>query len=609
MTLRTDIPDLTATVPQSPPTQNRRGALIGLIVLALVLIAGAGYMLKGSGVLHWFRTQVLGWTPRAVPPPPAPKVPSIAAGVVPEDVATGIDVNAPILIRLDLPNGPLDPTTVSDDSVGLFHFASRQRVPAKVTIVPEGIKVVPNAPLQENANYRFHVLPGLRDVNGGKIKQNTYAFFTTAKPPVSVAFERVEMGATAKGEGFTCLEFGPDGKLYAATHEGKLVRFTLAADGKLENKEVFDTIMKVEGGPRLFTGFTFDPKSTAENPVIYLTHSAFGFEDAADWSGKVCRLSGANFDKLEELVIHLPRSARDHTTNQPKFGPDGALYIPQPSNTAIGGPDSYWMMREEHGLNATILRLDLAAMTPGQVIDAKTKESGGPFDIDAAGSPLTIYAKGLRMPYDLVWHTNGSLYTGVNGASSRGATIAGTAHDGAKVPGIARADLAEHDWFFKIEKGRYYGHPNPVQGHYVLNGGNPTAGPDFNEVADYPVGVQPDRDFTPAAYDFGMHVSANGMIEYRSDRFGGALKGKIFVCRYNIGSDLLCIGLKPDGSVATAVSGIPGTQKLVGPLDVIEDRRTGNLYVAEYYERQPSETRITLLRAVDGGPAAGPAAH
>ena len=33
----------------------------------------------------------------------------------------------------------------------------------------------------------------------------------------------------------------------------------------------------------------------------------------------------------------LPRSVGDHLTNQPAFGPDGALYVSQAANTAMGG--------------------------------------------------------------------------------------------------------------------------------------------------------------------------------------------------------------------------------------------------------------------------------
>ena len=63
------------------------------------------------------------------------------------------------------------------------------------------------------------------------------------------------------------------------------------------------------------------------------------------------------------------------------------------------------------------------------------------------------------------------------------------------------------------------------------------------------------------------------------------------MCRYNAGSDLLCLSLDVDGNVRSATAGIPGLSALTNPFDLAEDVRTGNVYVAEYGAR-----RITLMR-------------
>jgi hypothetical protein len=154
--------------------------------------------------------------------------------------------------------------------------------------------------------------------------------------------------------------------------------------------------------------------------------------------------------------------------------------------------------------------------------------------------------------------------------------------------------LSEHDWLFKVRPNRYYGHPYPRRGHYVLNGGNPTAGRDVAEVIQYPVGTKPDAAWDRALYDFGDHVSPNGIIEYRSSAFGGRLRLKLLVCRYNLGSDILCLGLDEQGNVNSAQAGIPGFTGMTNPLDLAEDPRTGSLYVAEYGRRC-----ITLLRPIE----------
>jgi hypothetical protein len=119
------------------------------------------------------------------------------------------------------------------------------------------------------------------------------------------------------------------------------------------------------------------------------------------------------------------------------------------------------------------------------------------------------------------------------------------------------------------------------------------------EVVQYPVGTQPDPSWDRPVYDFGDHVSPNGIIEYRGGAFGGRLRNKLLVCRYNAGSDILCLTLDLDGSVASETAGIPGLAGLTNPLDLAEDVRTGCVYVAEYGAK-----RITLLRPVSGLAAA-----
>jgi glucose/arabinose dehydrogenase len=333
------------------------------------------------------------------------------------------------------------------------------------------------------------------------------------------------------------------------------------------------------------TGFCFDAASTEEHPILWVAHGYFGFENAPDFSGKITRLSGPQLETVEHVVINLPRSVRDHLTNQPSFGPDGALYIPQGSNTAYGAPDPIWDNRPERLLGASILRLDVARVTPGEPLDARTPDGGGTYDPRRRGAPLTIYASGVRLAYDMVWTRDGELYVPTNGSAAGGNAPGGSA--------MADIPVSEDDWLFRITPGKYYGHPNPQQGYYILNGGNPTAGYDFAEVAQYAVGVLPDRSWVPAAYSFGKHASANGIIQYRSVACGGRLRGKLLVCRYNVPGDIAVLQVEA-GRVVSVSTSVAGLTALVNPLDLTEDEQTGNLYVSEYGAR-----RITLLRPVE----------
>src|SRR5262249_44742064 len=146
-------------------------------------------------------------------------------------------------------------------------------------------------------------------------------------------------------------------------------------------------------------------------------------------------------------------------------------------------------------------------------------------------------------------------------------------------------------------KGGYYGHPDPVRGEFVLNGGNPTAGVDVNEVTAYPVGTQPDRNYRGAAFDFGKNYSPDGVIEYKGNAFGGKLNGKLLVARYSGGDDIIALDVDPaTGKITGSSAGIAGFKGFVDPLDLTEDTRTGFIYVIEF-----GAEKITLLRPISPG--------
>jgi glucose/arabinose dehydrogenase len=400
-----------------------------------------------------------------------------------------------------------------------------------------------------------------------------------------IRFESVPLPGT-KGIQFTAVLIGPDGRLWAGANDGRIFRYPIREDGTLDQPIVIDSLQIAEKGKRLLIGLCFDPAATAEKPILWVTHNYFAFRGAPDWTGKISLMSGKDLETVQDVVVNLPRSYNDHLTNQPSFGPDGALYIPQGSNSSSGAPDEYWGNRPERLLNGSILRLDVKRVTPGEPIDVLTKDGGGKYDPYARGAPLTIYAGGIRNAYDLVWASDGRLYVPVNGAASGGNVPAGP-----DSPALTNLPYAEHDWLFRITPGKYYGHPNPQQGHYVLNGGNPDGNLRIGTVPEYPVGTQPDSDWEPAILDIGEHCSADGIIEYRGNAFHGKLDHWLLICRYNIGADILCVELDAGGNVKQVSDGIPGFTDLKGPLDLVEDPRTGNIYVAEY-----GGSDLTLLR-------------
>ena len=157
--------------------------------------------------------------------------------------------------------------------------------------------------------------------------------------------------------------------------------------------------------------------------------------------------------------------------------------------------------------------------------------------------------------------------------------------------------FTEPDVLIRAEPGGYYGHPVPLRGESILDGGNPTAGPDPFEVPQYPVGTMPERNWRLPVFDFGTHLAPCGLIEYRGEAVP-VLKGKILVARYSGGKNV--IALTPGGpesgyAVTEAFTNIEGLTGFDGPLDLTEDPPTGRLYVAEF-----GGERITLLRPRPG---------
>jgi glucose/arabinose dehydrogenase len=557
---------------------------ISILATFVLIVSAMGFVAKGSGI----KTRALcGVLPGYWEKLSGPEVMSSKPG----DGEGLITVDGVLLVNFKSPNGSLDAGTITPANVVLLRTRDQQMIKVKPALNSSGTTLVvkPVAPLAEKTQYTLVLTAGITDQFGKALRPCEISSMTAGKADPSLRFTKIALPTTEK-VGFTCVVMSPfsaDRTLYAASDDGRIFRFPVLADGTLGAPKVIDSLMKHEKGPRVLTGFCFDPISTAENPIVWASHGWGGFQDVPDFSGKISRISGRDLENVQDVVIHLPRSVKDHMNNQPAIGPDGALYWCQPSNSAYGDADAIWGMREEHLLTATVLRLDLKKWTPGQVIDVKTKDAGGLYDPFVAGAPLTIYAYGVRLGYDLLWHSNGQLYVPVNGSSA-----GGNSPGCPGVPALKNIPLDENDWLFRIKPGRYYGHPNPTYSKFVVNGGNPTEGYDFGEMPLYSPGTKPDADWERASYVFGRHVSANGVIEYKDATFGGKLDKTIMVCRYNFGSDIIVLHLDPAGNIIGDDCEILGLGGLRNPLDLTEDPQTGNLYVSEYGSRC-----ITLLRA------------
>ncbi|MDQ3292736.1 MAG: Ig-like domain-containing protein, partial [Bacteroidota bacterium] len=490
----------------------------------------------------------------------------------PENGATHVNINTVSIAanNLYVPEvtglrGGVDNSTLTSSTVKVFKITQTDTTEIIGVVQGTGggdaISFSPTYALEPDTHYKLVITSGVKS-NSGQSFLPYEAHFTTGTysggPGMSkIAFTKEPIPSTI-GKQYSSVTVGPDRKLYALRLSGTIERYTInPQDGTLSNMEVLSTL-EDRYGERTAIGITFDPSSTATNLIAWVTHSSGGLASAGTFDGNLSKLSGPYLQDEQLVITRLPRSTKDHLTNSVAFGPDGALYISQGSNSSMGAYDRSWQM-EENLLAGAVLRLDLnklkdfplplnARTTADQsLINNAPKESvwliDGTYNPYATNSPLTIYASGIRNAYDLVWHSNGQLYVPTNGSAAGGNTPPslpgtrrpdGTFYDGPKVEATKGVQV-QNDWLFRVNPQRplgYFGHPNPKRGEFLAFRG-------FVDNNLYPAGTGSDPNFRGAAFNFELNKSPNGIIEYKSNAFNGALKGKLLVCRFSGGSDLM----------------------------------------------------------------------
>ena len=544
--------------------------------------------------------------------------------------------------------GGVDNRTITNTTVKLF-----KQEDAALTLVPgvvqgtgggDAISFSPSSSLLPNTIYKFVITSGVKSHAGAAFAPYEATFTTKAAQIDSSAllnarFTKVPVPGT-QNKKYCSLKIGPDDKFYALRLDGTIERYNINhANGTLTINKTIRTLIN-KYGTRSAIGLTFDPRSTASNIMLLVSHSSSGLTTAPAFDGNISLLQGDSLQNEQLIITKLPRSSRDHMVNGLAFGPDNALYICQGSNSSAGSFDNDWQ-RAESLLSGTVLRLDLNKLnglalplnvqtgSNQSVINnapaVAAKMSDGTYNPYGSNSPLTIYASGVRNAYDLVWHSNGQLYLPTNGSGGGGNSPAsvngtrrpdGTFYNGPLIPATTGVQV-QNDWLFRVNPAKpvgYYGHPNPLRGEYVINRG-------FTDNPLYSPSVVADARYRPA-YNFGLNNSPDGVLEYKSTTFNNALKGKLLVCRFSGGGDIIV--MEPGSLVQTTYpgnddhiydivkvttgsgnSGLVGMSGFANPLDIVEDVINGNLYVIEYnWNDNPNlVAQITLLRVAASSPA------
>jgi IPT/TIG domain len=135
----------------------------------------------------------------------------------------------------------------------------------------------------------------------------------------------------------TVVKFGPDRNLYIGTIQGNLARVTLNEHYTQPIGSVVASVAKF----RSIQGIAFDPLDTKPIPDVYITtsfyfHGSNTSSSGQSINGNVKKISGANFEKITEVISGLPVSDHDHGITNIEFGYNGEVYFGIGSNTNGG---------------------------------------------------------------------------------------------------------------------------------------------------------------------------------------------------------------------------------------------------------------------------------
>ena len=268
----------------------------------------------------------------------------------------------------------------------------------------------------------------------------------------------------------TTIAVGPDGRLYVGDDSGRVVALTLDANTK--QVTAVQTIATSAQLQEVY-GIAFDPTDASSPPPIYVTNTISGFGEGfvqappsgqpGAYAGKITKISGAAYATRADIITGLPVANSGHEANGLAFGPDGRLYIAQGGNDErrCDRPGGSIFQREE----TTPRRRDAGRRHQGRRLQRQHHLQRRRYlqhdDERQPAANVSVYAAGLRNPYDLVFHSNGRLYNTDNGPNDGygpGSTACSppTRH--------RRRRLDDRRDSTSSSRARYYGHPNRNRG-------------------------------------------------------------------------------------------------------------------------------------------------
>ena len=269
----------------------------------------------------------------------------------------------------------------------------------------------------------------------------------------------------------TCAVWGPDGRLYVGSDQGVITIYTLDDRYQVTDTQVTSAISGLDN--KTILGITVNPRDPPNPVKIYVAHSELyaegggNFTGPAPYNGQVSVLTGPNFSRITPLITGLPVSGRDHAINGMTFDDTGNLLIAVGSATNAGVPSLPMGTLPNSPLDAAILKAPIFKANFNGVITYVETATGKPNNdqvygdrVDvASGVDVSVFASGMRNPFDIVWTTRGKLYATDNGMNANFGAVSTGAN-------TQTTESNQPDKINYIVAGNYYGSPNRNRGRY-----------------------------------------------------------------------------------------------------------------------------------------------
>jgi glucose/arabinose dehydrogenase len=466
-------------------------------------------------------------------------------------------------------------TKITISGSGFTYSASRTTVKFGLTKVSSSmVKIINANTIQVVSPVTTVGAPVLVTVKTPIGESNPITFTFVAAQPI--VFSSSSLMSTNSP---SVVAFGPDRRLYIGTSTGKIVRLSFV-DGTFR---VNGSIEVVVAKYRAILGLAFDPMDTSSSPRVYFSHSFFFHGNPTSSSGqsingKVSVARGSNLEIVEDIVTGLPVSDHDHGVNGLEFGDNGELYIQIGGNTNAGipGPMSGSQLQKENVLSAATL----VAYLSHPKFDGRLRYDAPDDGNLVGGFGVEVFASGNRNPYGIMLHSNGYLYGTDNGMNDGyGAIQLGC--NGELVP-----EMSQDDKINLLVKGAYYGHPNRKRG-----------GKDSRQCVWHSPNERSNNGYTaPIAIS---PSSTDGLIEFKSNHFGGQLRGNLIVSQHQGG--LYRVILSSDGRTVIPESNPPlplidgyGLSVTQAPSGELMEARINSNQIWYHVPVEPATTKMVV---------------